>query len=76
MNDQIAQLAREAFWGKRPNLMAKVLHLAGYRMDGEWHPANGASLDLVVSVVTSLAMTGMLDIVTEAGLRELEALDK
>jgi len=51
MNDQIAQLAREAFWGQRPNLMAHILDTQGYEMDGEWHPAYGASLDRVYDVL-------------------------
>ena len=51
MNDQIAQLAREAFWGKRPQLMALIRAVNGYTMNGIWWPANGISLLEVIATL-------------------------
>lgn len=65
------RLAREAFAGCRPNLMALVLDKAGYEMDGVWHPANGMSLADTIERLYHLAHNPYLG----RGITALATLD-
>lgn len=63
--EQRETLARAAFWGSRPGLMALLEEHDGYQMDGVWWPANAMTLARAIELVRGLP---------EETLEELAAL--